>query len=416
MEEQKKTPKKRIHLILFILTLLTTTLAGSEWMFARSFFFSTHPLGWNEFLAGFQFSIPFLAILTAHEFGHYFIAIKNKVKVSLPYYMPFWFGFIGMPSIGTVGAFIRIREKVNNQQQSFDIGVAGPVAGFVLAVLVLVYGFANLPPKTYVYKVHPEYEVLGEDFDKFIYTTDTFVLKTDVEKFNPEYAEAMPDTVFFYKDMPSIAMGNTLLFTLLENTIVPDSKRDRIPDKYEAFHYPLLFAGFLALFFTALNLLPIGQLDGGHVIYGMFGSKSHAIISRTFFVGLVFYSGLGLISPYDTSADGEGFLSGPFLYIPIYIGFLYYILRGFGKDPRTRLTWAVGIFAIQYLTVQFFPGVQGYHGWLVFAFLIGRFLGVDYPPARIQTPLDTPRIILGWFALIILILSFSPAPLVVEGV
>ena len=67
-----------------------------------------------------------------------------------------------------------------------------------------------------------EYEVLGEDFDKIIYSTDTFVLKSDVEKFNPEYAAAMPDTIFFEQDMPSISMGRTLLFSLLEAVVVPE--------------------------------------------------------------------------------------------------------------------------------------------------------------------------------------------------
>ena len=412
--EEKRIPSKRVHLILFIVTFLTTTLAGAEWMFGRSFFFSSYPMGWKEFFAGLQFSIPFLAILTVHEFGHYLTARKNNIKVSLPYYIPFWFGFIGMPSIGTMGAFIRIRERVKNKTQNFDIGIAGPISGFVLALLVLVYGFATLPPKNYVYVIHPEYEVFGEGFDKIIYSKDTFVLKAEVEKFNPEYAAAMPDTTFFYNDMPSFSMGNTLLFSFLEAIVVSESKKDRIPNKYEAFHYPFLFAGFLALFFTALNLLPIGQLDGGHIIYGMFGSKNHALISRLFFAALLFYSGLGLINPHDTFGSDEGFLNSKFLSIPLYLGFLFYVLKGFGKDPWTRLTWAVGIFAAQYLVVQLFPGARGYYGWLVIAFLIGRLIGVDYPPAKSETPLDTSRLVLGWIALIILVLSFSPAPIIVS--
>jgi membrane-associated protease RseP (regulator of RpoE activity) len=211
-------------------------------------------------------------------------------------------------------------------------------------------------------------------------------------------------------------MGSTILFSFLESVIVPNSKKDRIPNKYEAFHYPILFAGFLALFFTALNLLPIGQLDGGHVIYGMFGSKNHAIISRIFFVALIFYSGLGLISPHETPAEDIGFINTTVIYIGLYLAFLFYVLRGFAKEPWTRLTWAVGIFAAQYLVVQFFPDMKGYHGWLLFAFLIGRFLGVDYPRAQIEEPLSTSRLVLGWIALLILFLSFSPAPLLVTGI
>ena len=135
----KKQPKKRIHLILFVITFITTTFAGAEWMYGRTFVFSSYPLGWDEFMAGLRFSIPFLGILTIHEFGHYLTARKHKVKVSLPYYIPLWLGFIGMPfTIGTLGAFIRIRERINDKRKNFDIGVAGPIAGFVAALIVLV--------------------------------------------------------------------------------------------------------------------------------------------------------------------------------------------------------------------------------------------------------------------------------------
>jgi len=180
-------------------------------------------------------------------------------------------------------------------------------------------------------------------------------------------------------------------------------------------HYPWLFAGFLALFFTALNLLPIGQLDGGHVIYGMFGSFYHAIISRVFFLGLVFYSGLGLISPYQTPWGGSG-MENYFLAIPVYIFFLYFIFGKMEKENGRRWMWAVGTFALQYFVVQFFPEAEGYHGWLVFALIIGRLIGVDYPPAQLERPLDTTRLMLGWIAIIIFIISFSPNPLIVDGV
>ncbi len=413
MEEKKpeKSPfriKKYTHLILFIITVITTTLSGAEWMYGRWFLFGPYSLGWKEFFGGFEYSIPFLLILTTHEFGHYFTARYHKIKTSLPYYIPMWIGF--MPSFGTMGAFIRIKERANSRVQNFDIGVSGPLAGFVIALIVLTIGYTQLPPKEYVLQIHPEYEALGPDYDQYIYTQDTFILKTDVEIYNPEYAQYLPDTIYFSPDRPSFILGTTILFDAMKS-IVPEHKKDRIPNAAEIMHYPWLLAGFLALIFTALNLLPIGQLDGGHVVYGLFGAEKHAIISRVFFILFITYAGIGVISPYG--APGVEPMSN-LVYIPIYVFFLYYILGKVTPDKRTRLLIAVSIFAFQYLIAQFYPNIKGYYGWLLFAYLIGRLVGVDYPPARIDEPLDTNRRILGWLALIIFIISFSLQPLILE--
>lgn len=413
MEEKKpeKSPfriKKYTHLILFIITVITTTLSGAEWMYGRWFLFGPYSLGWKEFFGGFEYSIPFLLILTTHEFGHYFTARYHKIKTSLPYYIPMWIGF--MPSFGTMGAFIRIKERANSRVQNFDIGVSGPLAGFVIALIVLTIGYTQLPPKEYVLQIHPEYEALGPDYDQYIYTQDTFILKTDVEIYNPEYAQYLPDTIYFSPDRPSFILGTTILFDAMKS-IVPEHKKDRIPNAAEIMHYPWLLAGFLALIFTALNLLPIGQLDGGHVVYGLFGAEKHAIISRVFFILFIAYAGIGVISPYG--APGVEPMSN-LVYIPIYVFFLYYILGKVTPDKRTRLLIAVSIFAFQYLIAQFYPNLKGYYGWLLFAYLIGRLVGVDYPPARIDEPLDTNRRILGWLALIVFIISFSLQPLILE--
>ncbi len=149
MNQQTKT--YLLHGGLFLLTLVTTTMAGAEWMFGRLFIpiEGMQTLGWDEFLAGLNFSIPFLAILTVHEFGHYIVARLNKVRVTLPYYIPLWLG-IG-ESIGTLGAFIRIQDYINSRRKYFDIGIAGPLAGFVLALVVLWYGFTHLPPVDYIF-------------------------------------------------------------------------------------------------------------------------------------------------------------------------------------------------------------------------------------------------------------------------
>src|SRR5687767_2480614 len=128
-----------LQIILFVLTFLTTTLAGVEWIFGRPLFFSflnaqAFPFfTWGQLRQGLLFSIPFLTVLTCHEFGHYLTARYYRIRVSLPYYIPIWFGPVS--TIGTMGAFIRIRERIISKKAFFDVGIAGPLAGFVVALV-----------------------------------------------------------------------------------------------------------------------------------------------------------------------------------------------------------------------------------------------------------------------------------------
>lgn len=372
-----------IHIILFVAVLLTTTLAGAEWVSGKFLFIPETEFTWPDFVQALTFSVPFIGILTVHEFGHYFTAQWHRVKVSLPYYMPFWFGFLPLiglppiPSLGTAGAFIRIKEPLTTRQQFFDIGIAGPLAGFVVALGVLYYGFTHLPPPEYIFEIHPEYQEYGLDYANYVYQ--------DLEG--------------------SPRLGNNLAFMFFERFVV--DRPELMPNPYELIHYPWLFAGYLALFFTALNLLPIGQLDGGHILYGLVGYKAFRVISAGLFLLFVTYAGLGVISPFDLVDD--------LLWeIPIYIGFLYFVLSGIDRDPRNRLVGALGIFTLQFLLVYLDPGIRGYPGWLLFAFLIGRFLGVYHPAALQDQPLDTNRRILGWIALIVFLISFSPQPFIFD--
>jgi membrane-associated protease RseP (regulator of RpoE activity) len=143
-----QTKSTLIHVSLFLITLLTTTLAGAEWMNGRFFFMGEHSLKLDEIGQGLYFSLPFLGILTVHEFGHYLMAKAYRISVSLPYYIPVWLGWIpGLNSLGTMGAFIRLKSVPQTRKQYFDIGIAGPLAGFVVALAVLFYGFTHLPPR-----------------------------------------------------------------------------------------------------------------------------------------------------------------------------------------------------------------------------------------------------------------------------
>lgn len=365
----KETRRIILQLILFVATFVTTTIAGAEWTYGKSVYVS---FTWNDFVSGMHFSIPFLLILTVHEFGHYFTARKNQINSSLPYYIPIPpFPF----SIGTMGAIIRLRQRVNSLKVNFDIGIAGPLAGFVMALIVLFYGFMNLPPAEYIFEIHPEYEQYGLAYADHVYGSQPNVI--------------------------DVVIGKNLLFLFFEKFVADP---ERMPNPHEIMHYPYLFSGFLALIFTALNLLPIGQLDGGHVLYGLVGYKNHKLIASGVFVVFIFYAGMGLVHPLQPTND-------LILYVPAYVIFLVLCLRGLKLSTQNTVMIALLIFAAQFVWSWLQPSVNGFTGWLLFAFIIGRLAGVEHPRAEIEERLDTNRQLLGWIALIIFVLCFSPVPI-----
>lgn len=365
-----------LHLLLFVLTFVATTLAGAEWTYASSFFYVKEPMGWTEFVGGLRYSIPFLFILTCHEFGHYFVARAWKMAVSLPYYIPVWGGFLLAPTIGTMGAFIKIKTPFRSRKEVFDVGVAGPLAGFVPAVLLIWYGFTHLPPADYVFAIHPEYMEHGANYAQHVY----------------ENKEGL------------FAIGNNLIFWFFENYVADPAL---VPNHYETIHYPYLFAGYLALFFTALNLLPIGQLDGGHIVFSMLGGQKHSVVALGFYILFIVYAGLGL--PVLFTPEEPEWQTA--LYNILYVGFLYICFYAIKSKPN-RLMIVLLIFALQYTLAIFVPSLTGYPGWLVFGFLLGRILGIFHPPVPDNKPLGKARVITGWLAIIIFVLSFSPKPFV----
>jgi membrane-associated protease RseP (regulator of RpoE activity) len=360
------------HGTLFLLTIVATTLAGGEWLYGRSVLSSEQPLTWEYFVLSLQFSLPFIGILLIHELGHLFTSIYHKVRSSLPFFIPAWLGFLGSPSIGTFGAVIQMKGLISSRKKFFDIGVAGPIAGFMVALAVLFYGFTNLPEADYIYEIHPEYAdpdyVLGED-----------------------------------EEVMDFELGYNLLFWAMEKALADP---ERMPAMSEIIHFPYLFAGYLALFFTAINLLPIGQLDGGHVVFGLF-PKKHKIISLVVYTAFLFYAGLGIISPFEDI----NYLA---LALPLYVGFLYICYRKSDLSNTNKWIMALMITSIQYSLVSIWPDIKGYSGWLFFAFLVGRILGVKHPEVIDGRKLNQKRIVLGWIAIVIFILCFTPEPFVFE--
>ena len=186
-------------------------------------------------LAGLSFSIPLILILLAHEFGHYVACMKWGVKASLPYFMP------SPTLLGTLGAFIRIRSPIYTRKSLFDIGVSGPIAGFVALLPFLVVGVA-------------------------------------LSRVVPGVAVPVQGNFSF---------GTPLILRLAEMARFPGVSADDIS------LHPIARAAWAGLLATAINLLPIGQLDGGHILYAFF-SKVHRTLSRVFSalllpLGLLFY-------------------------------------------------------------------------------------------------------------------------------
>ncbi|MGE5806332.1 MAG: site-2 protease family protein, partial [Ignavibacteria bacterium] len=150
-QKRKLEQKYLLHIGLFLITFLTTTIAGAEWTTGRIGEFHN----WQYYLVGLPYSFAILFVITCHEFGHYFAAKYHRVVATLPYYIP----FPPIPiflNFGTMGAVIRTKSIVPNRNAMFDIGAAGPIAGFIACLIVLVYGFLNVPGTDYILKIHPD--------------------------------------------------------------------------------------------------------------------------------------------------------------------------------------------------------------------------------------------------------------------
>src|SRR5580700_1303585 len=284
----------RLHVWLFLLTLLTTTMAGAD--MAGAYVSLAHPFAtFGNLFAGLSFSIPLMLILFAHEMGHYLVARRNNVDVTPPYFIPAPFPSIFF--IGTFGAFIRMRSPARTRRVMFDIGAAGPWAGAVLAVLAVAIGLK-----------------LSD------------VSPLDASGGGPQ-------------------LGNSILFWAVSYAVLGVD-----PNSVNVNLHPIAFAGWIGLLVTTLNLLPVGQLDGGPVVYVLFG-RWHRTIARLFIVACVLM-----------------------VVVPLSMGSAY---------------WGGWLF------------------WVVFLF----FLGLGHPATvDADTPLDPRRRAFAWATIALFIVTFSPVP------
>lgn len=368
------------HLGLFILTFFFVSWAGAQFV---GFHGSVLPIvlpGWSDFLRGVLFAVLLLGFLGIHEFGHYFAALYHKIRVTLPYFIPIPIG------IGTMGAVIRIKQKINHTYKMFDIGVAGPLAGFVVSLGVLLYGFATLPDAGYILNFYG-HEAVSE-----------FV------RANGHY----PSEIVGSPEVGTMIIGNTLLYSFLASFF------QNVPPMWEMYHYPFLFAGWLGLFFTALNLTPVGQLDGGHILYSLIGFKKHRIVARIFFGILVTLAGIEAI-PFLHLSLGDWDTANGTMSLLIWAGVLFFLLRkAFNGNHRWIAPVLISSLAISvgylYLVVGNIE-TAGTLIWVVWSFFIAYLVGVEHPPASFEEPLNPVRKVLGWLSMVIFILCISPNPI-----
>lgn len=364
-----------------MLTFVSTVYAGAEWA-GRYLYYEQVGYG-AQVVDGIRYAVPLLLFLTVHEFGHYFAARHHGIRTSLPYYIPFPFN-----GIGNFGAVIRIREPIPATRKLFDVGAAGPIAGFVVALGVLLYAMATLPGPEYLL------DLAGHD-----------ALKAHIQEYG-----VFPDQVLAEEngdETTRIVVGHTLLYWLLAQ-VFPN-----VPPMYEMYHYPMLFAGWLGLFFTALNLLPVGQLDGGHILYALFGEKWHGRLARGFVIALLISGGIGFMSSatpvlYDY-AEWAGRASWFIL-----AGILYFYLnRTFDGRHRYVAPALLGILLVVAVAQAVEPVAErlGYTGWLVWTLLIVWLIRVDHPPVVRPEPLTPRRRVLGILSILIFVLCFSLRPI-----
>lgn len=373
----KNTKLPLVHIALFILTFLTTSLTGAEWRHGNLFFWVENGLEWSQIADGFPFAVALLFFLTTHEMGHYLTARYYKLLVTLPFYLPMYLGWLPLgffPGIGTLGAYIRLKMQPITTRQYFDVGVAGPIAGFVVALGLLWYGFTHLPPLDYLFGIHPEYKQWGADYAQYAYQN------------------------------PNIRLGDNLLLLFFKHYVADPTL---VPNNYELAHYPVIFAGYIGLLVTSLNMLPLGQLDGGHVMYGLLGHARVNKVSPWIFKTILLIVGCGAVSPMalEDPALEQAILSNAILLLAYYVA-----TSKMTESLSNQAAIVLGIFAIQYMTIYFWPTVPNLSGYLVFLIIVGRFLGLGHPAAMIEIPLDRRRKTIGYLALLIFVLCFTPFP------
>lgn len=279
-----------VNLILFILTIFSVLFAGTIYSYDGPMpdsIFQFVITSLTNLNLGVPYAASILAILLAHEFGHYLAARYHKTPVSLPYFIPF-----PLSSIGTMGAFISLKAPPKNKRVLHDIGVAGPLAGLVVAIPILLIGQALSPIETIPLTV-PDGLAFSFEGNSLLYLAIKYIVHGELLPAPASYGGVAPVLYwlkYFFTGLP-----------------LPVGGRDAIM-------HPIAWAGWVGLLVTALNLIPAGQLDGGHALYVLLGDKANrawrfivAVLAVLgvfwpgwwLWVGLIFVFGRMHAEPFD---------------------------------------------------------------------------------------------------------------------
>ena len=236
----------KINLIMFILTLFSVLFAGAVYSLREPLPANFFQAALAIFKSGWPFGVSLLAILAAHEFGHYFMARHHGVNVSLPYFIPMPFF-----SFGTMGAFINMKGMPKNKKHLLEIGLAGPLAGLAVTIPVLLLGLSLSKVEALPTVIDPNMMVQVEG-NSILYLFMKYLV----------FGQLLPAPAT-YGNVPPVLYWLQYIFT---GTPSPLGGMD-------VMLHPVAWAGWAGLLVTALNLIPAGQLDGGHAMYVLFGKE-----------------------------------------------------------------------------------------------------------------------------------------------
>lgn len=260
-----KPSNRSVNLILFILTVLSVIFAGTFQGYV-----GPEPTNMRQLLSGLLLSLPngmafaasLLAILLAHEFGHYLAGRYHKTHVTLPYFIPF-----PLSPFGTMGAFIQLKEPPRNKRILLDIGIAGPIAGLVVAIPILLLGLSLSRLDTIQVSAGQSLTLEG---NSLLYLLAKYLVFGQLLPQPSSYGDVSPLIYwvrYFFTSQPMPLGGTDVMI------------------------HPVAWAGWAGLLVTALNLIPAGQLDGGHVMYVLLGKRARAlwpvILGALFLLGFV---------------------------------------------------------------------------------------------------------------------------------
>jgi membrane-associated protease RseP (regulator of RpoE activity) len=251
-------PRVWINIALFAATVISVLIAGTIYSLGGSYdgpanpgLADLAPAVISSLGGGLAFTVSLLAILLAHEFGHYLAGRYHKAAVTLPYFIPF-----PLSAFGTMGAFIQLKEPPKNKRVLLDIGVAGPLAGLVVAIPVLILGL-SLSQVSYIPVNLPPGQGLQIEGNSLLYLFSKYLVFGQLLPSPGDFSGINPFIYwvrYFFTGQPVPLGGIDVMLS------------------------PIAWAGWAGLLVTALNLIPAGQLDGGHLIYVLLGKRANVLL------------------------------------------------------------------------------------------------------------------------------------------